>query len=149
MSEATLSSHGVDISAMKSATAKISATILKHNPASVSVLPSEKSDDMPGAAYRLSSLGVKDPRYDTFNIDVTLSEVTVSLFKSGRYAERIEPGSIGIDWQAFQVAVGAALKTLYRDKYEVEFGDVGIKTYGSPDWLYIVPYMLRDNPKGS
>ncbi|MDD1776038.1 MAG: TIR domain-containing protein [Candidatus Methanomethylicus sp.] len=148
MSETTLASHGVDISAMKSAIAKISATILKRNPANVNVLPGEKSDVMPGAAYHLSSLGVNDPRYDTFHIYVTQSEVTVSIFKSGDSVKRIEPSSIGIDWQAFREAVGAALKNLYRDKYEVEFDNVGIKTYSDNSWHYIIPYMLREKPKG-
>jgi len=145
MSEATLASHGVDMAAVKSAIAKISAAILNRNPADVTLLPAEKSDVIPGAAYRLSSLGVNDRRYDTFHIYVMETGVDVSLFRNGDYAVRVPPDRIGIDWQTFRDAVAAALENLYRHEYKVEFGDVDIKTYKSGEWHFWVPYLLRES----
>lgn len=143
MSEATLASHGVDVAAVRSAIAKISAAIVKRNPANVTLLPGEKSDVMPGAAYRMSSLGVNDRRYDTFHIYVTETGVDVLLFKDGHYAARVSSDQIGIGWQGFRDAVAAALENLYLHQYKVEFGDVAVKTGRSGEWYYSVPYMLR------
>jgi hypothetical protein len=145
MSEATLASHGVGVTAVKSAIAKISAAILKRNPENVTLLTGEKSDVMPGAAYRLSSLGVNDRRYDTFHIYVTETGVHVLLFKEGNYAVRVSPDQIGIDWHAFRDGVAAALENLYLHQYKVEFGDVDIKAYKSGEWYFSVPYMLRES----
>lgn len=148
LSEATLTSHGVDAKALKSAIGVIAAVILKRKPSDVSVLPraQEKTDDvMPGPRYRLSHLGVNDTRYDTFHITVSETGVDVSLFKVGNYATRIEPDRIGIDWQTFEGAVGTALINLYGHRYKVEFGDVDIKAYSSGEWSFWIPYILRED----
>jgi len=149
MSEATLVSHGVDVAVVKSEILAFTGAILKRSSTNLSILPGEASEVMPGAAYRISSLGVNDPRYDSFHIYVRESEVTVSLYYHGNYIERIEPREIGIDWQEFQRAVGAALISLYRNRYEVEFGDVGIRTYDSGEWHFEIPYVLRDGVGGA
>jgi hypothetical protein len=52
-----------------------------------------------------------------------------------------------IDWQAFRDGVGATLKSLYRDKYKIEFGKLDIRTYKSGEWNYWIPYRLLEPPK--
>ena len=143
MTEEKLSSYGVDMPAVKSAIKKITAVTLKRDPVKVSIMAGESSTVMPGAAYRISSLGVNDARYDTFHIYVREKNITISLFRSGDYALKITPEDIGIDWKEFQKAVGQALKKLYQNVYEIEFDKVRVETYNTGEWNFVINYFLH------
>ena len=142
MTEQVLIGRGVNIDRVKKGIIKMAAAVLKQNPQDVTLLP-EPSDVRLGPAYRLSSLGVKDLRYDSFHIYVREGDITVSLFRLGSHARIVSPDEIGIDWQEFSQAISLSLEELTGGKFLIQFGEPSTTQYDSGEWHYKLPYMLR------
>ena len=143
MTEEVLVAHGVNMDRVKEGILEMAAAVLQRSVEDVVLLPDDPSEHMPGPAYRLSSLGVKDQRYDSFHIYVQESDVTVSIYKLGHYPTIISTEEIGIDWNQFRRGISASLEELYKGELRTQFGDPEIIQYGSGEWHYQLAYMLR------